>query len=256
MESTTTLEYDVDKEYDEEDQDQDQDQGEEEVKGEMMSQNDMLFMKLMRIYQDDMLFLKMLQIVTGHGVSLRIIDWFTTNYSKTHSVVYPLYSNGELEEERFKVYQNYRLTLKSFKKKRFDPFCRHGRTKLHVPAEWADKVGGLPDNILETTLGQLNFFQWAITRGVIDYIESHLQDIIHDIEKDTGKKDIIEKDTGKKDPHHHPPPPLAKKSSQGFTKTRNVGSGATKRRKNMSVSDSLSIERRAVSLSLPRLSNE
>ena len=74
------------------------------------------------------------------------------------------------KERRFKVYVEYKLKLKAYSKKRFDPFCRWDR--ISIPYK---------DNTrIETTLGQLNFFKWALENGVIDYIRENY----HTIEKD------------------------------------------------------------------------
>jgi hypothetical protein len=34
---------------------------------------------------------------------------------------------------------------------------------------------------METTIGQLNFFKWAIEHKIMDYIETHYQDIENDM---------------------------------------------------------------------------
>jgi hypothetical protein len=34
---------------------------------------------------------------------------------------------------------------------------------------------------METTIGQLNFFKWAIENNIIDYIQSHFQEIEQDM---------------------------------------------------------------------------
>mgnify|MGYP000607072124 CR=1 FL=1 len=54
-------------------------------------------------------------------ISLRILDWFITNYSKKHRTII----NGAVGS--IDVYQNYKLQLKSFSKKQFDPFCRKNK---------------------------------------------------------------------------------------------------------------------------------
>ena len=54
-------------------------------------------------------------------ISLRVIDWFVTNYAKTHSTAYML--NGQ----EFLVYRDYKSQLKAYSKKLFDPFCRRER---------------------------------------------------------------------------------------------------------------------------------
>lgn len=104
-----------------------------------------------------------LKILNGESsISLRIIDWFVTNYSKQRYVVYDL-SNGQ----RFKVYNDYKLKLKAYSKKRFDPFCRWD--KIVIPYR--------NNQFIQTTIGQLNFFKWVIDYEIIEYIEQHYEDI-------------------------------------------------------------------------------
>jgi hypothetical protein len=56
-------------------------------------------------------------------------------------------------------------------KVRFDPFCRWER--ISIPY----KNG----TCIETTIGQLNFFKWALENKVIDYIESNYDAIENDM---------------------------------------------------------------------------
>jgi hypothetical protein len=72
---------------------------------------------------------------------------------------------------RFKVYDDYKLKLKAYGKQRFDPFCRWDR--ISIPY----KNG----QFIETTIGQLNFFKWALENKVINYIESNYGDIEKDM---------------------------------------------------------------------------
>lgn len=103
------------------------------------------------------------------NISLRIIDWFVTNYSKKYYIVYdqPI---GTMGDYRFKVYNDYKLKLKSLSKHYFDPFCRWERITIPFDA----------DRNIETTIGQLNFFKWAIENRILEYIEEHY----HEIESD------------------------------------------------------------------------
>ena len=114
------------------------------------SQNDILLHKLMIFYDNDEYLSKMLNIINGtSNVSLRIVDWFSTNYSKKNFTMYETSKNP-----RFKVYEDYKLKLKAYSKKRFDPFCRWERIQVPI------KKGS--EYCFETTIGQLNFFKWAI----------------------------------------------------------------------------------------------
>jgi hypothetical protein len=94
-------------------------------------------------------------------VSLRLIDWFVTNYSKAHSTSYIF--NGQ----EFVVYMNYKNQLKAYSKKLFDPFCRRERISFQIPGHEA----------FLTTVGKLNFFRWAIEKGILDYIKGHQPEI-------------------------------------------------------------------------------
>jgi hypothetical protein len=131
------------------------------------TQNDLLLNNLIDFYKDERMLTKMLQIITGESnISLRIVDWFATNYAKKHFTIYNLDNN-----KRFKVYMDYKLKLKAYSKKRFDPFCRWER--ITIPY----KEG----SCIETTIGQLNFFKWALENKVVDYIEANYQQIENDM---------------------------------------------------------------------------
>ena len=133
-----------------------------------IDQNELLLNKIMKFYNKNNNLNKMLSIINGESkISLRIIDWFTTNYAKKNFTVYETKRNP-----RFKVYDNYKLKLKAYKKSRFDPFCRWER--IQVPF-------GDNEYSIETTIGQLNFFKWAIEYDIINYIEANYKDIEEDM---------------------------------------------------------------------------
>jgi hypothetical protein len=123
----------------------------------------------------------MLSIINGESnISLRIIDWFVTNYSKKYFTLYTLANIS-----RFKVYIDYKLKLKAYSKKRFDPFCRWDR--IIIPYK--------NNNSIQTTIGQLNFFKWAIENEVIDYIKLHYKEIEYDMNQrnTNSKKKLLNK---------------------------------------------------------------
>jgi hypothetical protein len=100
----------------------------------------------------------MLNIINGNSkISLRIVDWFVTNYAKKHYTVYNIMKMGETSETRIKVYDDYKLMLKSYSKRRFDPFCRWDR--IMIPFNESSHV--------QTTICQLNFFNWAMENKII-----------------------------------------------------------------------------------------
>ena len=117
----------------------------------------------------------MLPIVSGYSViSLRALDWFVTNYSKSKKISYNLTESNT----SFNVHYNYKAQLKAFNKKFFDPFCRGNRIPFFYDEE----------NCIITTIGQLNFFKWAISNDIITYVHDNLKTIEKDMPK-SNKKD-------------------------------------------------------------------
>ena len=135
------------------------------------TQNDLLLNNLMMFYKNEKYLERMLKIITGESkISLRIVDWFVTNFAKEYFTLYTIHSETG-QPKRFKVYFDYKLKLKAYSKKRFDPFCRWDR--ISIPY----KNG----TFIETTIGQLNFFKWAIENHIIEYIEKHYETIEKDM---------------------------------------------------------------------------
>lgn len=139
---------------------------------------ELLLTNLRRFYSEKAHMDKLLPILTGASpISLRLVDWFVTNYARNNQTIYLLHREEPQPNELptyFLVFPHYKSQLKAFSKKQFDPFCRRERIQFCY-----DGI-----HVLETTLGQLNFFRWAILYGVLDYIEGHLELI----EKDMNEK--------------------------------------------------------------------
>tara|TARA_Y100000992_G_C21107583_1_gene415709 strand:+ start:179 stop:739 length:561 start_codon:yes stop_codon:yes gene_type:complete len=134
------------------------------------TQNELLLKNLLEYYDKEDNLNKMLNIINGESsISLRIVDWFVTNYAKKNFTVYNTLKNNS--NIRFKVYFDYKLKLKAYSKKRFDPFCRWER--INIPYK--------DNKVIQTTIGQLNFFKWAIENDVIKYIENNYNSIEHDM---------------------------------------------------------------------------
>lgn len=118
------------------------------------SRADVLLGSLQRFYAAPRHLRVLTDVLRGKcKLSLRTLDWLCTNYAKKHNITYV--RNGAA----FNVYLDYKASLKAFSKKSFDPFQRRERLEI------AD-ADGVP---LQTTLAQLCFFRWAISRGVLDY---------------------------------------------------------------------------------------
>ena len=139
-----------------------------------ITQNDLLLRNLMVFYKtesNDNLD-NMLKIITGESkISLRIVDWFATNYAKKYYTLYTIEQTVDNIARRFKVYDDYKLKLKAYSKKRFDPFCRWDRISIPYTK----------GKFIETTIGQLNFFKWALENKVIEFIEQHYDTIEKDM---------------------------------------------------------------------------
>tara|TARA_Y100000816_G_C26098258_1_gene581537 strand:+ start:1730 stop:2278 length:549 start_codon:yes stop_codon:yes gene_type:complete len=131
------------------------------------TQNELLLNTLTKFYKNEDHITLMLGIINGESrISLRIVDWFATNYAKKYYTVYSIN-----DTKRFKVYNDYKLKLKAYSKKRFDPFCRWDR--INIPYK--------NDTCIQTTIGQLNFFKWAIENQVVKYIEENYETIEKDM---------------------------------------------------------------------------
>jgi len=153
------------------------------------TQNDLLMKNLLEFYQKDGNLDKILSIINGEAkISLRLIDWFATNYSKKHYVVYTI--QRKTRKERFKVYVDYKLKLRAYSKKRFDPFCRWDR----VTIPYKD------DTCIQTTIGQLNFFRWALENKILDYVRENFDPIERDMNRrnSTAKNRVASKSKTRK----------------------------------------------------------
>lgn len=112
---------------------------------------------------------KMVDIINGnHLISLRFLDWFVTRYCYLYKTNINV-NNKFSTQNNFNINISYKAQLKSFTKKYFDPFKRK---KKFIFTMDKYKISFL------TTLGQLNFFRWAITNDVINYTETNYREII------------------------------------------------------------------------------
>ena len=176
------------------------------------TQNDLLLSSLMEFYNNRENLNKMIRIINGDSeISLRIVDWFVTNYAKKYYTVYEQ-TCGTADRQtitRFKVYNDYKLKLKAYSKKRFDPFCRWDRVSIPYDNE----------QYMETTIGQLNFFKWALDNNIIDYIKNNY--------------DVIECDMNKRNSTTKRRTPVDEES---IAQTNNNNSKTRKRREELSIS--------------------
>jgi hypothetical protein len=114
-------------------------------------------------------------------ISLRLIDWFVTNYAKQYNTSYII------NNQEFLVYMNYKSQLKAYSKKLFDPFCRRERIMFQLQNQ---------ESFL-TTVGKLNFFRWAIEKGVLDFIKLNLAKIEKEMNTNAREAQKIKKQSEK-----------------------------------------------------------
>ncbi|MHB1952224.1 MAG: DUF7197 family protein [Sulfobacillus sp.] len=154
----------------------------------------------------------LLSVLTDSKISLRVLDWFVTNYAKQYNIVFQIKKYGR--EVYFFVYPEYKAQLKGYSKKQFDPFCRRNRIEF----EYA--LGSGRKSAIITTIAQLNFFKWAIENGVLDYVEKHLEEITKDMNARGSKSRKNSEDID--DSSLADDPPTSKKKEMSVTASKMV----------------------------------
>lgn len=158
----------------------------------MESIEDLLLKSLLIFYKNDSQHLEDLAMISKQKtiISLREMDFLTTNYSKNNKVSYEL-SSGKM----FKLHLDYKVQLRGYSKRRFDPFCRRARIFLDFETKTPidlkkneEEEYKLREDGVVTTIGQLNFFRWAINNKVVEYCFNNKEDIDEEMEKNDKKK--------------------------------------------------------------------
>jgi hypothetical protein len=174
----------------------------------LQSREEVLLTSLLRFYKKEPKYLNILAAISRQKtiISLREMDYTVTNYSYTNKVIYELKSG-----EMFNMYIDYKCQLRGYSKRCLDPFCRRQRIFLDnetlTPIYLIDtdvNIYKQRDDGIVTTIGQLNFFKWAITNEVIDYCFKHKESIDKEMEiadnKKKNKQNAIEHDKTKRVP--------------------------------------------------------
>lgn len=135
------------------------------------SSSDLLLMSLTTYYNRNNRINVLKDIIENKSnLSLRLIDWYVTNYCKQNNIVYIL--DKKNNNAYFNVYLNYRSQLKAFKKVLFDPFRRRDKILFRYDKQCGE---------INTTIGQLNFFRWAIDNDVIKNLIKNFNDVEYDM---------------------------------------------------------------------------
>ncbi len=176
----------------------------------MISTEDLILERLVEFYQNDNNLQYVIQIIGQEtNISLRLLDWLVTNYAKgsEHNDGFLYNKTGEtkdgaeLASDRFDVHTEYKNQLKAYNKKYFDPFARKDRiyffkdhSKLPIKLNTTEqKEYKKRDDGLVTTIGQLNFFKWAIENKVIQKASAISSMIEADMLKSTGRNKELNK---------------------------------------------------------------
>ena len=119
---------------------------------------------------------KFLEVVKRkNGMSLRVIDWLVTNFSKTHSVA--INSEGVPRD----LNRDYQKNLSAYNKKNMDPFARRNKIKI--------VVFGKEER--SSTVGQLNFFRWYYKNRINVYLNEHREVVESHMKENEGKEHAI-----------------------------------------------------------------
>ena len=122
------------------------------------SRDEVLLRSLRKYYADPKALRTLTDVLRNKTrVSLRTLDWLVTNYSKKNNIVYTH------DAKTVNVFLEYKGCLKAFSKRSFDPFQRRDRIEI-------TDADGAP---MQSTTGQLNFFRFAISKGVVSYAVKH-----------------------------------------------------------------------------------
>lgn len=118
-------------------------------------------------------------------ISLRLIDWFVTNYCKKNKVIIQKKVKNKIEY--INIYNNYKSNLRAFSKQLFDPFRRKNiiylnytirNNKIYISFSYENNT---KKNFIKTTIGQVNFFKWIIDNNIYEYITNNKKIIENDM---------------------------------------------------------------------------
>jgi hypothetical protein len=165
---------------------------------ELSSKESLLKIKLVEFYKDPANLQILLPIILQQTrLSLRSLDWFVTNFSKKYNTNFIIEKNGNVVS--YFPFKSYKSQLKAYSKKFCDPFCRRDR----VVFDYLNKViiDFRPDlklghkDYIVTTIGQLNFFRFAIQDNIIKYAIDNIEEIENDMngtlkQRETEKKSV------------------------------------------------------------------
>lgn len=130
---------------------------------QVTSQEYIIIKSIEKFYENNYNIEKFLKILNGqiedNNISIRLIDYFVTKYSKNNKINYKIYNNNTNTYQTINIFNSYKQQLKAYQKKNFDPFSRGFRIPYF-----------LNEVCIITTISQLNFFKWFFTNEIYEYI--------------------------------------------------------------------------------------
>ena len=139
-------------------------------------ENNILLNQLKLFYQDEYILNNLFRILNHNNlfkksketkISLRLIDWFVTNYCKKNKIIIQKNNN---RNEYLNIYNSYKSNLRAFSKQLFDPFRRKNilymiyentnydnTNKINII--FSLQYNKVQSNYVKTTIGQINFFK-------------------------------------------------------------------------------------------------
>ena len=163
--------------------------------------NNILLNQLKLFYQDEYILNNLFRILNHNNlfkkskenkISLRLIDWFVTNYCKKNKIIIQKNNN---RNEYLNIYNSYKSNLRAFSKQLFDPFRRknilymiydntNNANKINITFSLQynkQQYNKVQSNYVKTTIGQINFFKWIIDNNIYEYIVEHKKIIEDDM---------------------------------------------------------------------------
>jgi hypothetical protein len=166
------------------------------MESSLYSKDELLRVKLLEFYSlKENLEILLPIILQKTRLSLRSLDWFVTNYCKKYNISYPLVKDNETIS--FSPFKRYKLQLKAYSKKFCDPFCRRERVifdyKNNLILDFKSNIKMGHKDYIVTTIGQLNFFRFAITDKIINFAIEHINEIENDMNSTLKSREIEKK---------------------------------------------------------------
>ena len=165
----------------------------------LSSKDGLLRVKLIEFYKNKENLNVLLPIILQQTrLSLRSLDWFVTNYCKKNNINY-INTNSYGEQIMYFPFKSYKSQLKAYSKKFCDPFCRRDRVIFdylnNEITDYNNKITVDHTSYIITTIGQLNFFKFAIQDNIVKYAIENIVDIENDMNNTLKNRELEKKNT-------------------------------------------------------------